>query len=61
MNGKQYTVDWIFAKVGDDGLCQPDLIENSLYMKMQKERKKEVKAYYEEEKRQAEAKQERIL
>lgn len=54
INDKTYKVDWIFAKEDENGLCKPDLIEENLYMKMQKERKEEVKAYYDEAKRRAE-------
>ena len=52
MNWKSYVVDWIFAKVNEDWKCFPDLVEEKLHMKMQKERKAETKAYYDECKRQ---------
>jgi len=45
---KTYVVDYIFSKENEKGLVKPDLIEQSLYEKMQQERPEEVKAYYEE-------------
>lgn len=45
---KTYVVDYIFSKENEHWLVKPDLIEQSLYEKMQQERPEEVKAYYEE-------------
>lgn len=59
-NGKKYTVDWIFAKTEKNGLCKPDLVEEKLHQKMQKERKAEIKAYNDEAKKRAKEKQEEI-
>lgn len=50
MNWKKYVVDWIFAKE-IDWKYFPDLVEEKLHKKMQKERKEETKAYYDECKR----------
>lgn len=54
MNWKTYIVDYIFCETEDNGKCKPDLVEQKLYMKMKKERKEEVKTYYEEWKKQLE-------
>lgn len=56
IQNKNYVVDWIFAKE-INWLCKPDLVESKLHMKMQKERKKETKAYYDECKKQLEKKE----
>lgn len=56
INDKTYIVDYIFCKEDENWLCKPDLIEEKLYKKMQKERKKEVKAYYDEVKKRKELK-----
>ena len=46
LDGKTYEVDYIFAEDGEDGFCFPDLVESSLYMKMQKDNPEKVKLYY---------------
>lgn len=45
INDKIYIVDYIFCKEDENWLCKPDLVEEKLYKKMQKERPEEVKAY----------------
>lgn len=51
IDNKTYIVDYIFCKGDENALCKPDLVEEKLYNQMQKDRKKEVKAYYDEAKR----------
>lgn len=58
MNWKSYVVDYIFCKTEDNWLCKPDLVEEKLYTKMKKERKEEVKKYFDECKKQKETNQE---
>lgn len=54
INDKTYIIDYIFCKEEANGLCKPDLVEEKLYKQMQKDRKKEVKAYNDEVKKRTE-------